>query len=53
MRKRMKVFSVNGTKIKVLKQSYKKGDLCCEVLVKYFTGVKANIETTLNKLVAQ
>ena len=47
MKKRMKVFKVNDTKIKVLKHIFKKGALCCEVEVEANSGMKGIIEASI------
>ena len=41
------MFNVNGVKIKVLKHSYKKGALCCDIEVCSKDGSKEIIEATL------
>ena len=46
MKKRQKIFRVNGTKIKVAKHSFKKDALCCDVEVESSEGGKENIEAT-------
>ena len=47
MKRRMRVFNVNGVKIKVIKHSYKKGALCCDIEVGSKDGSKEIIEATL------
>ena len=47
MKRRMRVFNVNGVKIKVIKHSYKKGALCCDIEVGSKDDSKEIIEATL------
>ena len=47
MKKRLKLYRVNGTKIKVIKHSFKQDALCCDVEVESSDGRKANIEATI------
>ena len=47
MKSRMQVFNVKGVKIKVLKPSYKKGALCCDIEVSLKDGSTEIVEAIL------
>ena len=47
LKKRAKVFRVNDTKIKVVKHTYKKAAMCCEMEVEGTNGITETVETTI------